>query len=146
MKFINSKKNCKRGYQLRDSSLGKDIFRRLIGWTFITGARGKAASSCRSPQRRLPRGRPPPRGGIQGTLISDDHFGKPFFVSRSPARVGPSIFGKSAMLNMQANAAVSEQQNCSNSMLKLARDHKVGPLNYISSALHTELSFVFVPL
>ena len=29
------------------------------------------------------------------------------------------------MLNIQANAAVSEQQNCSNSMLKLARDLKL---------------------
>ena len=50
------------------------------------------------------------------------------------------------MLNMQANAAVSEQQNCSNSMWKLARDLKVGPLDCIWSALHTELNFVFVPL
>ena len=35
------------------------------------------------------------------------------------------IYLKSAMLNMQANAAVSEQQNCSNSMLKLAGDLKL---------------------
>ena len=56
------------------------------------------------------------------------------------------IYLKSAMLKMQANAAVSEQQNCSNSMLKLARDLKVGPLDCIWSALHTEPNFVFVPL
>ena len=41
------------------------------------------------------------------------------------------IYFKSAMLNMQANAAASEQQNCSSSMLKLARDLKVGPLDCI---------------
>ena len=55
------------------------------------------------------------------------------------------IYLKSAMLNMQANAG-SEQQNCSHSMLKLARDLKVGPLDCIWSALHTEPNFVFVPL
>ena len=47
---------------------------------------------------------------------------------------------------MQANAAVREQQNCSNSMLKLARDLKVRQLDWIWSALHTDPSFVFVPL
>ena len=47
---------------------------------------------------------------------------------------------------MQANAAVSEQQNCSNSKLKLARDLKVGPLDSMWPALHTEPNFVFVPL
>ena len=31
-------------------------------------------------------------------------------------------------------------------MWKLARDLKVGPLDCIWSALHTELNFVFVPL
>ena len=41
------------------------------------------------------------------------------------------VYLKSAMLNMQANAAVSEQQNCSYSMLKLARELKVGPLDCI---------------
>ena len=50
------------------------------------------------------------------------------------------------MLNMQANTAVSEQQNCSNTMLKLARDLKVRPLDCIWSALHTDTNFVFVPL
>ena len=47
---------------------------------------------------------------------------------------------------MQANAAVSDQQNCSNSMWKLARDLAVGPLDCIWSALHTEPIFVFVHL
>ena len=56
------------------------------------------------------------------------------------------IYCKSAMLNMQANAVVREQQNCSNSMLKLARDLKVGPLDCIRSTLYTEPKFVFVPL
>ena len=41
------------------------------------------------------------------------------------------IYLKNVMLNMQAYAAVSEQQNCSNSMLKLARDPKVAPLDCI---------------
>ena len=41
------------------------------------------------------------------------------------------IYLKSAMFNMQANAAVSEQQNCSNSMLKLTIDVKVGLLDFI---------------
>ena len=41
------------------------------------------------------------------------------------------MYLKRAMLNMQANAAVKGQQNCSNSMLKLARDLKVGPLDCI---------------
>ena len=50
------------------------------------------------------------------------------------------------MLNMQANAAVSEQQNCSNSILKLARDLKIEPLDCIWYALHTEHNFVFAPL
>ena len=50
------------------------------------------------------------------------------------------------MLNMQAYAAVKEQQNCSNSMLKLARDLKFGPLDCILSALHTERNLGFVPL
>ena len=54
------------------------------------------------------------------------------------------IYLKSAMLNMQSNAAVSEQRNCSNSMLKLARDLKDGPLECIWSALRTEFNFVFV--
>ena len=53
---------------------------------------------------------------------------------------------KNAMLNMQANATVSEQQNCGNSILKLARNLKVGPLDCIWSSLHTEPNFVFVPL
>ena len=50
------------------------------------------------------------------------------------------------MLNMQANATVSEQQNCGNSILKLARNLKVGPLDCIWSSLRTEPNFVFVPL
>ena len=50
------------------------------------------------------------------------------------------------MLTMQANASVSEQQNSSNSMLKLARDLNVGPLDCIWSALHTEPNFVYLPL
>ena len=50
------------------------------------------------------------------------------------------------MLNVQASAAVSEQQNYSNSMLKLARDLKIVPLDYIRSALHTEPNFDRVPL
>ena len=41
------------------------------------------------------------------------------------------IYLKSPMHNMQVNAAVSEQQNCSHSMLKLARDLKVGLLDCI---------------
>ena len=56
------------------------------------------------------------------------------------------IFLTNALLSMQANAAVNEQQNCSNSMKQLARDLKVGPLDCIWSALQTEPDFVFVPL
>ena len=55
------------------------------------------------------------------------------------------IYLKSAVLNMQANATVSEEQNCSNSMLKLARALKVGPLDCIWSALHSEPNFIFGP-
>ena len=69
-----------------------------------------------------------------------DLFRKTFGVRRSPPKKANL---KSAMLNMEANAAVSEQQNCSNSMLKLAGDLKVGPLDFIRSALHTEPNFVF---
>ena len=40
--------------------------------------------------------------------------------------------------HIHAYAAESEQQNCSNSTWKLARDLKVGPLDCARSALHTE--------
>ena len=53
---------------------------------------------------------------------------------------------KSAMLNMHANAGVSEQQNCSYSMWKLARDLVFGPLDCARSALHAEPYFIFVRL
>ena len=46
---------------------------------------------------------------------------------------------------MQANATVSEQQNFSNSMRKLARDIIADPLDCAQSALHTEHIFIFVP-
>ena len=50
------------------------------------------------------------------------------------------------MFNMHANPAVSEHQNCSNPMLKLAIDVEVGPLDCIWSSLYTKPNFVFVPL
>ena len=50
------------------------------------------------------------------------------------------------MLDMQANAALSEQQYYSNSMLKLARDLKIGPFDCIWYGLHTEPYFDFFPL
>ena len=67
---------------------------------------------------------------------------KKFKVRRSPPKM-MSIISASANLferldaHIQAYAAVSEQQNCSNSMWKLARDLKVGPLDCARSALHT---------
>ena len=80
-----------------------------------------------------------------GVIYSETNFG----VHRSPQKLcklfpQALIYLESATLNMQANAAVSEQQNCSNSMLELARDLKVGQLDCIWSALHTEPNFVFV--
>ena len=50
------------------------------------------------------------------------------------------------MLNMQANAAVSEQQNCFYVMYKFATDLKIGPLDCIWPALQTEPTIIFVPL
>ena len=47
---------------------------------------------------------------------------------------------------MQVYATVSEQQNGSSSMWKLARDLKVGPVDCIWSALHIVPNFVFVTL
>ena len=47
---------------------------------------------------------------------------------------------------MQAKAAEGEQQNRSNSMYKLAKDLKVGPLNCIFLALQTQLNFILGPI
>ena len=52
------------------------------------------------------------------------------------------IFFERRYAHIQAYAAVSEQQNCSNSMRKLVRDLKKGPLDCARSALHTEYNFI----
>ena len=74
-----------------------------------------------------------------------------FEVRRSPAKImliftaSPNIFERRDA-HIQAYAAASEQQNCSNSMWKLAREPKVEPLDCARSALHTEPNFIFGPL
>ena len=50
------------------------------------------------------------------------------------------------MLNIQANAAVSKQQNCSNLLWKLARDLKIEPVDCIRSALHAEPNYICLHL
>ena len=46
--------------------------------------------------------------------------------------------------HMQANVAVGEQQDCSNSVYKLVWDLKSGPLDCVWSARHTEPNSIYV--
>ena len=46
------------------------------------------------------------------------------------------------MFRMRAFAAEGERQNCSSSMWKLAKDLKVGPLNYVFLSLQHEPNFI----
>ena len=78
------------------------------------------------------------------------YSGKSFGVRRSPPKIMQII---SASLNsferrnvhIHAYATVSKQQNCYNSMWKLASDLKFGPLECARSALQTEPNFILGP-